>query len=226
MDFTFGVITGEYASPHLCMLIDSIERLNIPNYEIVIVGNTVVQPKHGKIIPFDEHAKPKWITRKKNLITEHAQYNNIVYVHDYIVFNSDWYDGFVKFGDQWDICMNRIYNADGTRFRDWTLWCHNGNVVDTIIGRQCLLPYNVDYLSRFMYISGAYWVAKKHVMQEFPLDERLVWGQGEDVLWSVQVREKYRFTMNPWSSVQLLRYKDRAFVETSRETLALLEQFK
>ena len=63
-----------------------------------------------------------------------------------------------------------------------------------------------------MYISGSYWVAKKQIMTEYPLDERLIWGHGEDVLWSKQVREKYEFNMNIHSSVKIMKpNKDRAF---------------
>ena len=47
-------------------------------------------------------------------------------------------------------------------------------------------------------------------MLEFPLDENLIWGQGEDVKWSKEIREKYNFSMNPYSTVQLMVQKDRA----------------
>jgi hypothetical protein len=59
-----------------------------------------------------------------------------------------------------------------------------------------------------MYISGSYWVAKKDVMLEFKLDENLCWGQSEDIVWSKQVSQKYEFTMNTYSVVKLLKYKD------------------
>ena len=75
-----------------------------------------------------------------------------------------------------------------------------------------------------MYFSGAYWVSKKHVMEEFPLDERLSWGESEDVTWSMQVRQKYKFSVNPNSVVQLLKHKpDRAFNEPDAMTLEQLE---
>ena len=42
-------------------------------------------------------------------------------------------------------------------------------------------------------------------MEEFPLDENLVWGQGEDVEWSKRVREKYDFNMNTNSTVRIIK---------------------
>jgi hypothetical protein len=58
-----------------------------------------------------------------------------------------------------------------------------------------------------MYFSGSYWVAKKEVMEEFPLNEDLLWGQSEDVEWSKRIREKYNFSINENSKVKLLKYK-------------------
>lgn len=199
MNFTFGIITG--GSPNVHKVIDSIERLQIPEYEIIVVGGSDPVRENTIHVPFDETKKPMWITKKKNIITEKATYDNIVYTHDYIVFDADWYKGYLKAGDDFEICMNRIVCVDGTRFRDWILlkpptqYCNK-------------LPYTVTDLTKHMYISGSYWVAKKHIMQKYPLDERLSWGQGEDVEWSKIVREKCTFSINAHSTVRLLKRKD------------------
>jgi hypothetical protein len=50
----------------------------------------------------------------------------------------------------------------------------------------------------------------------------LLWGQSEDVEWSLRIREKYDFSMNKHSSVQLLKYKDRAFDESDELTIEQL----
>jgi hypothetical protein len=92
--------------------------------------------------------------------------------------------------------------------------------MDNVVGRECLIPYDISHLTKFMYISGGYFIVKKNIMLEFPLDERLGWGEGEDVIWSKQVRQKYKFSMNPHSEVLIAKNgKDRVFDETSVETL-------
>ena len=58
-----------------------------------------------------------------------------------------------------------------------------------------------------MYISGAYFCAKKQFMLKYPLDETLIWGQGEDVEWSFRSREIWNYKCNPNSIVKLLKYK-------------------
>jgi hypothetical protein len=221
MNFTFGIITDGNNDHNLNLVIDSIKELHIPNYEIIVVGNSQLTRNNTTVIPFDESIKKAWITKKKNLITQNAQYENIVYSHDYIVYNSDWYDGYLKYGDDFKVCMNKILNNDGTRFRDWVLWPHNGTITDSIIekNRECIIPYELTHLSRHMYISGSYWVAKKHVMEEFPLNEVLGWGDGEDVSWSMNVRQRYSFSMNTNSTVRCLKQKDLILKFATQETI-------
>jgi len=235
MKFTFGIITGGGNDGFLNMVIDSIEKQQIPDYEIVIVGGQSVG-RNTIHIPFDETIKSKWITRKKNLITENAKYENIVYLHDYILLGDGWYKGFLRIGNDFDICMNVIKNSNGRRFRDWTLWADlspllkviNQNEVDHIShNRNFLLPYDVDYMSKYQYISGSYWVAKKEVMLENPLDEKLLWGQGEDVEWSKIVREKYKFMMNPHSYVKFIKMKNISeFYEFDEIAMNILKKIK
>jgi hypothetical protein len=202
MNFSFGIITGGYNDDMLRIVVNSIRELNIENYEIIIVGNTNIKADIN--IPFDENIKPSWITKKKNIITNIANYENIVYLHDYIVFDKNWYAGYLSYGDNFSVCMNRIENLNGDRFRDWCVWepSRLGNTGPGIIS------YDIDDISKHMYISGSYWVAKKSVMLEYPLDENLSWGYGEDVIWSKQVTAKYNFSMNTNSKVSLLKQKD------------------
>ena len=213
MDFTFGIITGNGSISHILEIIQDIEKLNIPKYEVVIVGGSHISHKNVVHVPFDDSIKTGWITRKKNLITENAKYENIVYAHDYITYDDNWYSGFKQFGNDFDVCMTKIINADGTRFRDWLIWPHNDNKMDDIMARQrgCMIPYHLTHLSRYMYISGAYWVAKKRVMEKHPLDETLCWAESEDVVWSKRVRQEFDFKMNALSSVKMRKYKCKIF---------------
>lgn len=225
MRFSFGIITSSKSSFYLKKVIRSILKQNIPddNFEIIVVGNqSKVTSKKIRNIEFDENIKPGWITKKKNLVTQNSNFENIVFIHDYLQLSNDWYKGFLKFGNDFDICMNKILNYDNTRFRDWTLWTENKNKLDQILskrGSETLIPYKVQHLSKFMYISGAYWVAKKQLMEKFPLNEELTWGEGEDVEWSKRVREEHNFTFNPYSTVKLLKYKDALFNEPNEEKL-------
>lgn len=219
MNFTFGIITTGDRTNRVANIIQTIYQQMMDEFEIIVVGGYGVEGDYIKYIEFNETTKPKWITKKKNLITENATYENIVYMHDYFYLLPNWYRGFREFGNDWDICMTKIFNIDGSRFRDWCVWYdrnlsnhpgHNrkqgakSNIIDRV-----LVPY--DYTNtNTMYISGGYWVAKKYVMEECPLNEEKIWGQGEDLEWSEKVLldKQYRYKMNTHSAVKLLKQKD------------------
>ena len=160
------------------------------------------------------------LLEKKNIITDKSSFENIVFMHDYLLLHKNWYKGFVNFGNDFEIAMNKILNPDKSRYRDWTLWPHNDSSVDEIIAdNACLLPYDVSNLSKYMYISGAYWVAKKYVMEEFPLNENFSMGESEDVEWSKRIREVYKFSFNKYSKTFLQKIKNPQFKKISKKQL-------
>ena len=226
MNFSFGIVTGGGDTNRILRIIDSINRENIPEFEIIVVGGESI-PKTTHIPHNEAHGIPGWLCYKKNKIAKIAKYDNIVYMHDYVVLDVGWYDGFLRFGDNWNICMTKIVNSDGTRYTDWVL---DPTSIGITPGRleenACLLPYNVLDLSFYMFISGAYWVVKKHIMKEFPLDESLAdtidgrsYQRNEDVLWSRSVNQKYEFSMNTYSVVGLLKYHAPFFSPVNQETI-------
>lgn len=220
MEFTFGIVTGGENKGRINEIIDSIEFLKIPNYEIIIVGGNPHERKNTRHIRFNEDLGPARLAEKKNIITENANFENVVYLHDYISFSPDWYTEFIKFGNNFDVCMNQILNNDGTRYRDWCLWCDDaGNYVKS---PNYLIPYNMCHLSGMMYISGAYWVAKKKFMLENPLNNKLKSNQGEDVEWSIRARGTTDFKMNSNSKVNMLKFKNRVFNEITQSEIGIL----
>lgn len=243
MDFTFGIITDGQNVNRLRDVIYSIDANKIPTYEVIVVGGQRFAHPNVTVIPFEEHKKPSWITKKKNLITENARYENIVYLHDYISLDPNWYTGFVQFGNAFNVCVNPLLNPDGSRYRDLTFFPSFRDMrrfgldidrdkdlfqsVPNMGEHECLIPYEnfkeSKALTQWMYISGAYWVAKKYVMQEYKLNEGLSWGQGEDVLWSEQIKQRYTISFNPHSIARLLKQKDPVFKSLSPETVKHLQ---
>jgi hypothetical protein len=214
MKFTFGIVTS--GGPELHLLVESIcSQEHIKEFEIIVVGGGKLNldwtynnynPIH---IPFDETVKPGWISKKKNLITQHAKYENIVFMHDYFSLDKDWSYGYTLFGNDWDISMNMIINGDGYRFRDWCIYsdpkyCYPKEGPYT--HQAFVVPYSYGQ-KEYMYISGGFWVAKKRIMEEYPINEDLCWGQGEDVEWSERVLKKCSYKMNPLSIVRMLKTK-------------------
>ena len=215
MEFTFGIITNGHQEDSVARIIESIRALKIPVFEILIVGPSCGNLPLGadtRFVEFDESVKPNWITRKKNMLCEMARYENIVLLHDYVVFQPDWYTGFLRFGNSFDVCVTRILNLDGRRFRDHTLFPLYMRAIDARFATQCLLPYTfklTPITARLSYLSGAYYVVKKHIALQYPLDESKSWGEGEDVEFSYRIAcDGILSQVNPYSTVSLLKQKD------------------
>jgi hypothetical protein len=142
-------------------------------------------------------------------------------LHDYIELQADWYEGFLKYGNNFDWCITKIMNNNGCRFRDYTLFPYNVDfskikysptIIDKYFSEHCLLPYNfVNNIktNKYMYISGAYYIIKKHIATTYLLDETLEWGQSEDVEYSKRLHEnEIIIKCNPHSSVKFIKYKE------------------
>jgi hypothetical protein len=222
MNFTFGIVTDGSNDEYIKVVIESIEKNNIPFYEIIIVGNTkcnINLYKNLTIFEIDESIKLGWITKKKNIIVENAKYENIVLMHDYIKLNEDWYSGFLRFGDNFEWCVNVIKNKNGERFRDYslfpykTIFCnYSFGDVDDYFNNNCLLPYdfiNNNKTNKYMYISGSYYVIKKDVALKHKLDETLCLCQGEDVELSKRLHDNnIIIKCNKFSCVSFLKDKE------------------
>jgi hypothetical protein len=238
MDFTFGIITNGQSDFNINTIIDSILKNNIPNYEIIIVGNTTIKSSDKiTIIYFDENIKNGWITKKKNIIAENAKYENIVLLHDYIKIDDNWYEGFLKFGNDFELCITKIIKNDGSRFRDYTLFPYKVDYlninyspteIDIYFGNNCLLPYdfiNNIKTNKYMYISGSYYIIKKYIATQHLLDENLCWGQGEDVELSKRLHiNNIIIKCNSLSSVTLLKEKNSVHWEKEISE-AMLQKF-
>ena len=202
MKFTFGIVTAGGEDHRINQIIDSIESNRIPedSYEIIIVGPSDVNRSNTKVwnLQFERWG---WITRKKNIIAEQSQFENLVLLHDYVAFKPNWYDTMCEFGNDWDVCMNRILNTDGKRFRDW-------------IKVNSFEPFSIEFADynstehiRGTYVSGTYFLVKKQYLLDNPLNENLCWGQGEDVEWSRKLNSTWNYRVNPKSVVYFLKAK-------------------
>lgn len=222
MKWTFGIITDGKNPDRLEQVIASIGRQADPaETQIIVVGGEDTKWKYNGSnlhLPFDESEATGWITRKKNLITQHAEYENIAFMHDYVSLGSEWCVNFNLFGDGWKTCMTRVLNKDGSRFRDWCVINEDVGVDMSdypplaALQRPAMMSYFKRGYERWQYYSGAFFCAKKEVMEKVPFNEKLCWAQGEDVEWSRRVFKEYGpsvFKMNQMSYVVFLKDKPR-----------------
>jgi hypothetical protein len=211
MKFTFGIVTAGTNDILLENLINSIYLQQIPEFEIIIVGSTSIkQTANIILIPFDESIRSGWITKKKNIIYNRAKYDNLIMVHDYYLFSKGWYNGFLTFGDDYDVCVNKILTINGERYIDYLISPFGLNGVTN---RRHFLPYDLKLtpqLSRLCYISGGYYCIKKDIALKYLYDERLSYNLAEDMeLFQRLGSNNITIKFNNFSEVTLQKYKER-----------------
>jgi len=200
MRYTFAITTDFSNEKQLNEVIESIRQMQLTyeffeefDHEILVIGGKEKEDdEEVRYIYFDESEKPGWVTRKKNILVQEAKFENIVLMHDYFLFDEKWLEAYERFGDDWEICSNPQLLFNGKRhFTDWVTWD------SPIYPRYTALPYDEWSMTKYMYQSGGYMVVKKYVLNENPFNENLVWGQADDVEWSLRVRDRYKWVCNP-----------------------------
>ena len=230
MNLTFGIITAGGNESLINTMICSIRVQHVPFYEIIIVGGPPVWESCIHHIPFDETVKKGWITRKKNIICREAKYDTIVMMHDHVALGPQWYEGYLKYGFDFSICVNPIITIEGDRFRDYSLF---HAYIGGLFNDGNLLPYSYKapkHINKIMYISGTYYVIKKDIALKYPLDERLSISPGisagEDVILSQTLSQNgITLDFNPHSTVLLLKPKEFGGREITAEKLEILNSF-
>tara|TARA_B100001094_G_scaffold8759_2_gene7876 strand:+ start:179 stop:877 length:699 start_codon:yes stop_codon:yes gene_type:complete len=209
MSFTFGILTKDN-NENIKIIIDSIMIQNIPDFEIIVVGN-IENNFEKTIIIYDEMIeKQNWITKKKNIIIEKSSKDYTILMKDYIKLEKNWYNNFkmfVKDELKCEIIMNKIETLRGQRHIDW-VW-NNPNLKQ---GR------NVDYKKKEhkeMFVPGSFLFAKTSILKKIKFNEKLVGLNKEsDIEWSKRALRKYKYQMNIYSKCLIFtkrQFKYRIF---------------
>lgn len=207
-------LSPDYNDIALRNVVNSIHDQKYPyDYEILTIGNRNPEIENVRHIDFDETVKESWITRKKNILVQEATGDWMTLMHDYYVLEKGWAEAIwlkhIAYDDSlyssspnpvFHALCGPIHNVNGTRHSDWLvnerwmdfLFENNPGLLERVRDYAphenhprwvCGLPYNVN-LTKFQYISGGFISAWKSVFSHVPFDDRLVWGQEEDLRWS------------------------------------------
>lgn len=183
--WSFGIITNGKKNEQVENLIDSIISQNIPYYEIIICGNFKYENVDKFPIVAIDDVKIKEeirapITIKKNKIVKAANYQNMMILHDRYLLPSDWFEKMKNYGNYFDLLTMANIGPKGGRVIDWLEF--RGKPSE-LLNR---INYNLDYKkwSDNWYSQGGLLIIKKHLYEQNKLDERLFWGELEDLQFS------------------------------------------
>jgi hypothetical protein len=183
--WTFGIVTNGQKNDWVKELIHSIEKQNIPNYEILISGpnpyekDDTNENNHFKLVgdvTLQNDIRPP-LCHKKNRIIEQASFNNICIMHDRYLLPDNWFEQMKNYGNYFEALCLKTHNPQGQRFGvDWMKFD------PSISGRRHLnraLLYNEWHKDAI--IPGGSFIIKKNLFENFMLDERLHWDEMEDM---------------------------------------------
>lgn len=182
--FSFGVITNGNKLENLKSFIDCV--LNIitdenEQIEIIVCGPNNIENEiknHCSTIKFinepDTFKSIGWITKKKNMIVEASEYENLIIAHDRYIFPNDFIKNLKIFGNDYSVLVCKQELENKTRIPDWvTIGSEWGWTTPGI------LEYG-DW-SNYTFINGGIIIAKRNVLKKSPWNELLFWNQAEDV---------------------------------------------
>jgi hypothetical protein len=203
MNWSFIICTDGITNVHLHnSIVKSIIKQSIPNFEIIFATENMkfIPIQHPNIVTvFCNTVKDAHITFKKNLASKFAKYENLCILHDYIILANNWYKSMCDFNDSWNVCSTRILKNDGSRLNDWIVYNH------PVCGHS-LVDYTTP-TSEYHYVPGLAFCVKRQFILEYPLDENLIWGQGEDLEWSNRIKSNWDYKINTGTFLQSMKQK-------------------
>lgn len=191
MSFEFSLITNGARNSALLDFIQSvkeIEGIAEIDWGISVCGPDSVEkfleknhPDVKFIIEPSQFNDKAWITKKKNLLVEATNRENILVTHDRYKLPRNFLNEMFRFGSDFDVISPAQQLLNGDRFPDKVALNSNWSWSPSM-----LLSYE-DY-HPYEYINGGAIIAKTAILEKFPWNEMLFWNQAEDVELSRQLQ--------------------------------------
>ena len=180
--WSFGIISDGRNVAGVQRLIDSIAAQGIDEYEILVCGpplDGAVSRGNVDMLPdvcqTDDIRAP--ICAKKNRIIRQSRYNNLCVMHDHFELPAGWYERMQRYGNYFELLNMRNQSSRGARVIEGAEFRGRpGEVFGRRVGLLPLGQWSKDYFP-----GGGVIIAKKHLTAGFLFDERLHWGEMEDV---------------------------------------------
>lgn len=191
--WSFGVVSDGRKNERVKAIVQVIESFQIPNYEVLICGPSPYENERENVRILDDLSFYNDIripiSKKKNYIIEQSKYNNLIVIHDRMMFSKTWYSDMQTYGNYFDCLSFPIKNEDNhfCRMADWGTYTdsvYKLKLWDRFRLRPRLLEY--DEWSPHIYIAGGFFLVKKHLIEKVKLAPYLNWGEKEDTDFSIR----------------------------------------
>lgn len=189
--YSFCLITDGARPELLRKSVESIRRLSIPSYEILVAGIPPEGLGDVHLLPMPEAARAGRLGEMRNALCRQARFDRLVVADDDILFHADFYSGLAAMED-YDVLSVRALNPDGSRYWDWA-------TIGGPTGHRLMFYDEVD---DFVYVSGHLTVLRASVADAVQWDPDRGFYQAEDVDFSRRVLAAgFRIDFCPGSTV-------------------------
>lgn len=212
-EWSFCIPTGPGDATLLNNLVKQILEYSIPKKEIILCGrpgNNFLYWDQVCIVGEDIPAPPVHITKKKNVLAQAAQYNNLCILHDRVLLPSNFYEAVKQHGDLYPVTtFQSVYTVDKynvlpMRYSDTGYIVNSSNYLNKC--DKLKLLNNKKFFLEYMrkghfacssanehpecnYITGSLYICKKNIWNVFPQNEELFWAEYEDIHFALLHKE-------------------------------------
>jgi glycosyltransferase involved in cell wall biosynthesis len=174
---SFCIITGRRTYSDIEKVVESIQRLNYPYFEIIVIGNIPSLIQGCITLSNRKAVEQGWFGSLRNQGAAAAKFTTLVFLNDDITLDASF--GSILFeylltpeqNNNWFVAQPRILNPDGTRYWDWATYGGPRG--------HCLLAYS--HKDPETYLQSSAYIIKRSVATSilwpeeassvFPLDE-------------------------------------------------------
>lgn len=215
--WTFGILTAG-PSRVATQIVNDILGLHKDKIEIIICGpDPGSLPKDQRIKRIDlDHPEPRgWITRKKNLIVNAANFGNLCIMHDRFVFPQNFFCAMSEYVPVFSvITFPEFFFPDSSRsflqrYPDYQVLIQKQNLDETFVHKiynsQNIFHPRYDDFSETAFCCGGIYVTKRSIWQLIKQDESLYHCEWEDILFGLAAQRKgIPHRVNPFVAVESL----------------------
>ena len=208
---SFCILSNELVPNNLLnSLIKSILSQNIPDYEILIAyseGRIIKNTNYKNIHYFPvkkqssrvNHNKKLEQHKKRQIMTRHAKYENIIFLKDYHNLSENWYTNIKMCNDDFKVIIGKVLFQDNTRYLDRCVGGYSHENYDYRNG--ILIPYEINdcgILKKLdMYVSGATFLVKKSLIKKlFKKFQKHEFIKDYDICKFIFTRINYKITLS------------------------------
>ena len=179
---TFGFITNNDEHQNIKKAIDLLSKFNL-NYEIIIVGNNKEDLSNPKVrfFSYKDNGQRFLVNKKKSLIIENANKENLCIMHDHIYLDKHFIEGLLSFG-------NDFHFYDPLRFslkKDKEIFSSRNSYINSLSYFGFKKPItNQNYVNDSSFINGSFILGKSELFRKCGWPNHLAWGELEDIHFS------------------------------------------